>query len=122
MKTRLILIAATLWLPTAAAAGPCGARITELETAITSKQEGAGPSLAPSASTAAPRTGAPESSGPAPANVAAESRSANAAMQDLQRAKRLDSEGKEAECMQLATQVGSYAYAEGRLARGGLIG
>src|SRR5215203_24816 len=101
MKTRLILIAATLWLPTAAAAGPCSDRIADLEKSITAKQEGSGPSLSPSAST----TGT--ASGPAPANVAAESRSANAAMQDLQRAKRLDSEGKEAECMQLATQVGS---------------
>ncbi len=111
MKTRLILIAATLWLPTAAAAGPCSDRIAELEKSITAKQEGSGPSLSPSASTSGTASG---SSGPAPANVAAESQSANAAMQDLQRAKRLDSEGKEAECMQLVTQIGSALPAQAK--------
>ena len=109
MTMRVIIIAAALSLPTAALAGPCTARIAELEKSITAKQEGSGPALAPSASTTGSTATASGSSGPPAANVTAESRSANAAMENLQQAKRLDQEGKEAECMQLLTQAGAAA-------------
>jgi hypothetical protein len=109
MKIRVIVVAAALSLPTAALAGPCTARIAELEKSMTAKQEGAGPSLAPSASTTGSTNTASGSSGPPSANVTAESRSANATMETLQQAKRLDQEGKEAECMQLLTQAGATA-------------
>ena len=109
MTIRVIIIAAALSVPTAAFAGLCTARIAELEKSITAKQEGSGPSLAPSASTTGSTATASGSSGAPAANVTAESRSANAAMANLQQAKRLDQEGKEAECMQLLTQAGTAA-------------
>jgi len=107
MRVRLILIAAVLSLPTAAIAGPCTAQIAELEKSITAKQEGAGPARSPPASTTGSTATESSNSGPPAANVTAESRSANAAMENLQQAKRLDQEGKEAECMQLLTQAGA---------------
>lgn len=89
-------------------AGPCTQRLADLEKAITAKQEGAGPALAnpgPAGSNAA----AASSSQEPPRVAAAQSPGDSNAMQMIQQAKELDRQGKEAECMQIATKVGATA-------------
>jgi hypothetical protein len=89
-------------------AGPCTQRLADLEKSITAKQEGGGPALGNS--TPAGSSGPAASSSQEPPKVAAaQSPADNNAMQMLQQAKELDRQGKEAECMQMATKIGGMA-------------
>jgi hypothetical protein len=102
---RSLIIGATLALfVSPALAGPCTQRIAELEKAVTAKQEGAGPAMSVPATTGS--TGQPTApTQNQPATSTAQTQGANRAMQMLQEAKQLDQQGKEADCMQLTTQV-----------------
>ncbi len=87
-----------------AAAGPCTQRIADLEKSVTAMQEGSGPALTTpttTGSTAQPATSAHNN----PATSSSQMSGANNVMQMLQQAKQLDQQGKEAECMQILTQV-----------------
>ncbi len=89
-------------------AGPCTQRLADLEKSITAKQEGAGPAVEAPATTGTTTQGAPASQGQG-ANVTAQSQGRNQAMQMIQQAKQLDQQGKEAECMDMATKIGAMA-------------
>jgi hypothetical protein len=83
-------------------AGPCTEKVAELEKSILAKHEGAGPALsAPSTTGSTQQASAP-----------AESKPDNEAMALLQQAKQLDQQGKESECMAIATRVGAIAPAQ----------
>ncbi|PVE24460.1 hypothetical protein DC522_10230 [Microvirga sp. KLBC 81] len=89
-------------------AGPCTQRLADLEKSISARQEGAGPALDAPATTGS--TGSEASPSPGQGvNVTARSQSRNEAMQMIQRAKQLDQQGKEAECMDMATKIGAMA-------------
>lgn len=83
-------------------AGPCTERLAALEKSYLAKQEGAGPTVdAPSATgSTSPGQGV---------NVTARSQGDNQALQMIQQAKQLDQQGKEAECMDMATRIGAMA-------------
>jgi hypothetical protein len=82
-------------------AGPCTQRLADLEKSITAKQEGGGPALNTPATTGSTAQGASSAQGQG-ANVTAESQGPNQAMQMIQ-------QGKEAECMDMATKISSMA-------------
>ncbi|MGO4524431.1 hypothetical protein AB4097_06150 [Microvirga sp. 2MCAF35] len=86
-------------------AGPCTQRLADLEKSISARQEGAGPTLD------APATTGSAVQGPSPSGQAmtAQSQGHNQAMQMIQQAKQLDLQGKEAECMDMATRIGAMA-------------
>ncbi len=89
-----------------AVAGPCTQRIADLEKSVTATQEGSGPALttpSTTGSTSQPATSAHNNPATSPSQMSG----ANQAMQMLQQAKQLDQQGKEAECMQVITQVSS---------------
>ena len=85
-------------------AGPCSERIADLEKAVTAKQEGSGPALSTPSTTGstAQSTASVQNQ---PSTSPSQTAGANQAMQMLQQAKPLDQQGKEAECMQMVTQV-----------------
>jgi hypothetical protein len=89
-------------------AGPCTQRLADLEKSITAKQEGGGPALNTPATTGSTAQGASSAQGQG-ANVTAQSQGANQAMQMIQQAKQLDQQGKESECMDMATKISSMA-------------
>jgi hypothetical protein len=94
------------FLVSPAVAGPCSQRIADLEKSVTATQEGSGPALttpSTTGSTSQPATSAQNN----PATSPSQTSGANQAMQMLQQAKQLDQQGKEAECMQVTTQVSS---------------
>ena len=94
------------FLVSPAVAGPCTQRIADLEKSVTATQEGSGPALttpSTTGSTSQPATPAQNN----PSTCPTQTSGANQAMQRLQQAKQLDQQGKEAECMQRATQVSS---------------
>ena len=97
MIYRLVLGVTLVLAATPVFAGPCTERLAELEKAITAKHEGAGPALGAPATTgstqAAPATSKPD----------------NDAMQMIAQAKQLDQQGKESECMSMATKIGATA-------------
>ena len=96
-------------IATPALAGPCAERIADLEKSVIAVQEGAGPALAPPASTSS-GTSSPSSSAAGTQGVPAatpDSVRANAVLQMLSHAKQLDQQAKEAECMQIVTQAGA---------------
>ncbi len=101
LKYSLVGSALACVLASSAFAGPCTQRIADLEKATTARHEGAGPTLSGSATTG---SAGQASSGTA---VKAEATTENQAMQLLQQAKELDRQGKETECMQMVTRVGS---------------
>ena len=104
---RPLVIGSTLaFLASPAIAGPCTQRIADLEKAVSAKQEGSGPALSTPATTGT--TAQPTASAQnQPATSPSQTAGANRAMQMLQEAKQLDQQGKEAECMQITTQVSS---------------
>jgi hypothetical protein len=87
-------------------AGPCTQRLADLEKSITAQQEGAGPTLANPTTTGS--TAATQDQ-PSSTNVPAQSQGSSQAMQMIQQAKQLDQQGKEAECMDMATRIGAMA-------------
>jgi len=89
-------------------AGPCTQRLADLEKAISARHEGAGPVLDTPAATGSTAQSSPSSEGQG-VNVTAQSQSQNQAMQMIQQAKQLDQQGKEAECMDMATKIGAMA-------------
>jgi hypothetical protein len=91
-----------------AIAGPCTQRLADLEKSISARQEGAGPALDAPATTGSAVQGSPVAPGQG-ANVTAQNQGHNQAMQMIQQAKQLDQQGKEAECMDMATRVGAMA-------------
>jgi len=94
------------FLVSPAVAGPCTQRIADLEKSVTATQEGSGPALttpSTTGSTSQPATPAQNNPSTSPTQTSG----ANQAMQMLQQAKQLDQQGKEAECMQMTTQVSS---------------
>jgi hypothetical protein len=103
MVRKMILgTAFALILATPGFAGPCTQRLADLEKSITAKQEGAGPALDPSATTGSSTPGQG-------VNVTAQSQGQTRAMEMIQQAKQLDQQGKEAECMNMANQIGAMA-------------
>ncbi|HLM41297.1 MAG TPA: hypothetical protein VK434_17105 [Microvirga sp.] len=89
-----------------AVAGPCTQQIADLEKSVTATQEGSGPALTtPSTTGSTSQPAAPAHNNPA--TSPSQTSGANQAMQMLQQAKQLDQQGKEAECMQVVTQVSS---------------
>ena len=66
------------------------------------KHEGAGPALAPPATTGSTQQ---------PPMASAQSQPDNEAVQLLQQAKQLDQQGKESECMAMATRISAMAPA-----------
>lgn len=89
-------------------AGPCTQRLADLEKSISAKQEGAGPALDPSAATGSTGSTTTPSAGQG-VNVTAQAQGNSGAMQMIQQAKQLDQQGKEAECMDMATKIGAMA-------------
>jgi hypothetical protein len=75
-------------------AGPCTDRIAVIEKSVVAKHEGAGPSLS-----------APSTTGSTQQTAPAMSKPDNETMQLLQQAKQLDQQGKESECMAMATKI-----------------
>ena len=110
MVTRIVLgTALALVFASPGFAGPCTQRLADLEKSITAKQEGSGPALAaPSTTGSTTTSSAAEGQG---ADVTAQSRGANQAMQMIQQAKQLDQQGKEAECMDMVGKINSMAPA-----------
>jgi hypothetical protein len=89
-------------------AGPCSQRLTGLEKSISARQEGAGPALDAPATTGSAVQGSTPGQGQG-ANVTGQSQGHNQAMQMIQQAKQLDQQGKEAECMDMASKIGAMA-------------
>ena len=89
-----------------AVAGPCTQRIADLERSVTATQEGSGPALT-TPSTAGSTSQPASSNQNNPATSPSQTSGANHSMQMLHQAKQLDQQGKEAECMQMVTQVSS---------------
>jgi cytolysin (calcineurin-like family phosphatase) len=89
-------------------AGPCTQRLAELEKSISARQEGAGPALDTPTTTGSAAPSSSSASGQG-VNVTAESQGHNQAMQMIQRAKQLDQQGKEAECMDMAGKAQAMA-------------
>ena len=89
-------------------AGPCTQRLTDLEKSISVQQEGAGPALDAPATTGSAAQGSSSTSGQG-VNVTAQSQGHNQAMQMIQQAKQLDQQGKEAECMDMASKAQAMA-------------
>jgi hypothetical protein len=98
MIYRLVLGVTLVLAATPVFAGPCTERLAELEKAITAKHEGAGPAL-----------GAPATAGSTQQTAPATSKPDNDAMQMIAQAKQLDQQGKESECMSMATKIGTTA-------------
>ena len=99
-----------LLLITPVLAGPCTQRIAELEKTISAKQEGAGPALSvPTTTSSTTATSSSQKVEQPSGTGAVQTQSLSDAMNMLQQAKQLDQEGKEAECMQTATRVGTMA-------------
>jgi hypothetical protein len=86
-------------------AGPCTQRIADLEKSISARQEGAGPTLDAPATTGS----AVQGSSPSGQATTAQSQGYNQTMQMIQQAKQLDQQGKESECMDMATRIGAMA-------------
>jgi hypothetical protein len=82
-------------------AGPCTDRIAVIEKSVIAKHEGAGPTLSPPSTTGSTQQTAPAMSNPD-----------NETMQLLQQAKQLDQQGKESECMAMATKIEALAPAQ----------
>ena len=89
-----------------AGAGPCTQQIADLEKSLTATQEGSGPALT-TPSTTGSASQSSTSTQNNPTTSSSQTSGANQAMQMLQQAKQLDQQGKEAECMQMTTQVSS---------------
>jgi hypothetical protein len=92
-------------LATSGIAGPCTQRLADLEKSVTARQEGAGPALENPVTTGSisnPVAGQG-------ANVTAQSQSQTRAVEMIQQAKRLDQQGKEAECMNMVNQISAMA-------------
>jgi hypothetical protein len=105
---KLLLIGSSLLcaFATPVLAGPCTQRIADLEKSLTAQQEGGGPALAQ------PKvTGSVGSSGSTATDPTAQNRGESRALEMLQQAKQLDQQGKEAECMDAISKVGSAAPA-----------
>lgn len=83
-------------------AGPCTERLASLEKSFLAKQEGGGPAMDTPATTGTTTQGQG-------VNVTARSQGDTQAMQMIQQAKQLDQQGKEAECMDMATRIGTMA-------------
>ena len=123
MRSETIILAAACTLATAAPvlAGPCTDQIAELEKAITTQYEGAGPAAtgsaqgSPAVSTGegvrAPSRPAGAQQGQSGSEQAkmnpAQRGPATQAMEALNRAKELDRQGNEAECMRVLSEVKS---------------
>jgi hypothetical protein len=90
-------------------AGECTQRITELEKAISAKQEGAGPALAAPTTTGSTAGTSKPGSDPQSAVGTVPPQGLNEAMNLLHQAKQLDQQGREAECLQMTTRVGALA-------------
>ncbi|WP_262029339.1 hypothetical protein [Microvirga sp. Mcv34] len=86
-------------------AGPCTQRIADLEKSVSARQEGAGPTLDTPATTGSAVQGSP----PSGQATTVQNQSNNQTMQMIQQAKQLDQQGKEAECMDMATRIGAMA-------------
>jgi hypothetical protein len=93
-------------LTTPGFAGPCTQRLADLEKSVTARQEGAGPALDAPATTGSSTPSAAPGQG---ANVTAQSQGHTRAIEMIQQAKQLDQQGKEAECMNMANQIGAMA-------------
>ena len=121
MKGRTVILAAasTLVVIAPAYAGPCTDQIAELEKTITSKYEGAEPvrtgsaqgQISPAAPTGEGRrmpsqpAGSQQNGSQQAKLDPAERQPATQAMEALNRAKELDRQGNEAECMKVLSEV-----------------
>jgi hypothetical protein len=101
MFTRITISVPVLLLLTSGPvfAGQCSQSIAEVEKAITAKQEGSGPTLSKSTSTT------DTSSKTSGSDVTEQSRRDTTALTQLQQAKELDQQGKEAECLQAIGKI-----------------
>jgi hypothetical protein len=106
VRTMILGTAFAFVLASPGLAGPCTQRLADLEKSVTAKQEGAGPTLDPSATTGSSTPSAAPGQG---VNVTAQSQGQTRAMEMIQQAKQLDQQGKEAECMNMANQIGAMA-------------
>jgi len=106
MVSRILLSTTfALMLVSPGFAGPCTQRLADLEKSISARQEGAGPTLDAPATTGS----AVQGSSPTGQATTAQSQGHNQTMQMIQQAKQLDQQGKEAECMDMATRIGAMA-------------